>query len=338
MKRILFFIFLFMLTVGIVSAKQNKQKFIAKVKLLKGKVYIKTSAGQKKKLLKINQKIPVNSDIITLRNGKVTLFFRGGILVELKPNSHLLINKSFINKNNTSLSLIRGRSRFKIKKLLKNSGVQVYTPTAVVGVRGTEYEIQIADDGSLGVNVDDGKIKVDSDAGNKILNKNQNAEVDLENSNIKVNNEKKDLEKWDNSKKKSLKKHPDKKVSIIKTRFADTKKSQLSLLKNFNVSKNDKGKAEKSEEKFFKNIAETKGLYAAAKNIKAANKGNKKVGRLFKAIKRMHSALEKLNKIVEEKFNKLDEYYNKKSNALDEKFNKLNEDIDKQFNDKNGDF
>ena len=38
----------------------------------------------------------------------------------------------------------------------------MYTPTAVVGVRGTAYELGIADDGSVAVNVNDGGVAVNN--------------------------------------------------------------------------------------------------------------------------------------------------------------------------------
>ncbi len=335
MKR-LFILSLFsvLLIMGTITILQGgSPNYIAKAKLVKGKVYIIKLETKKKTRLKINQKIPMNSEIITSPNSTAILFLKGGALVEIKEKSILRLNKSFINKNNTSLSLIKGRSKFKIRKLLKNSKFNVYTPTAVVGVRGTEYEIQLADDGSLGVNVDDGKIAVESDKENKVLNKNSSAEVDLENPAVIVG-KKKNLDKWNNNKRKEIKERPVTKTSVIKNELLQTKENQEKLLNDIKNIKKDRKKAESKEFDLFKNLAKTEGLFKAAQNIKKANKHNKKVSQMYKTIKKIHSTLERLNRTIENKFNKLDEYYNKKSKELDEKYNNLDRGIDSEIDKK----
>ena len=313
------------------NGSSKKIEYIAKAKLIKGKVYIKSKSGKKEKRLKINQKIPYNSIIRTTRNSSAILFLRGGTLIEIKGKSKLILNKSFINKEIIPVSVIKGRVRFKIKKLLKNQKFNVYTPTAVAGVRGTDFDIQIADDGSLGINVEDGAVELKNNNSDKILKKNNNAEVSVDKEYIKTGKGEKNLDEWTLIKENEIRKQPVKKVVAIKKELEDTEKSQKDLLNALKKKEKKKSLLNKEDTLFF-NETKTDGLFFAALNIKNKSK-NKKVARLYKEIERIHNTLDKLNKEVEEKFKKLDEYYKETSKELDEKFNNFGNDFEKNFDD-----
>jgi hypothetical protein len=86
----------------------------------------------------------------------------GGSIIRIKEKSKLLIS-SLIRKNdseNTQLGMDTGKMLCKPKKLLKDDSFTVKTPTAVAGVRGTQFTIEIDSMKTTRVKVFDGKLQV----------------------------------------------------------------------------------------------------------------------------------------------------------------------------------
>lgn len=86
-------------------------------------------------------------------------------LIRIKPDSELRLSDLFYDKNTgeekTLLKLEQGKSLIKVRKLLKDgSSFHVETPTAVVGVRGTEFLVDVnrANDTLLAVN--EGRVSI----------------------------------------------------------------------------------------------------------------------------------------------------------------------------------
>ncbi len=85
----------------------------------------------------------------------------GGSIIRIKENSKLefaaLLNK---DSENTVLGLEKGKMLCKPKKLLKDDSFTVKTPTAVAGVRGTQFTIETDVNNTTRIKVFDGKVKV----------------------------------------------------------------------------------------------------------------------------------------------------------------------------------
>ncbi|MBN1897207.1 MAG: FecR domain-containing protein, partial [Spirochaetes bacterium] len=254
----------------------------------------------------------------------------GGAQIELKENSKLILNKSYLKKAQDSISLIKGSASFKIAKLAKNQKVNVYTPTAVVGVRGTEYDIQLASDGSLAVNVEKGDVQVGNDAGSKNVSADQSVETSIENPDLNLKDELKDMKDWAENKDAQVDKDPAGKVVAIKDNLDQANKSQKKVLEALSDDKNAEGEVDQ----FMFNQARSDGLFESASGIAGKHSKDKKVSRTMSTIKKIYSRLNRLNKILEEKFNKLDQIYEEKSKELDEKMNQFDDkfkDMDKKF-------
>lgn len=100
-------------------------------------------------------------------------------LLKINPNTQLAINTiiSPVEKKNSVL-LFFGRIWNKISgKALQRKSFEVQTPTAVCGVRGTEFTTAAYEDGTMLVQVGSGHVQIDNDTSNTTLSANQGARV-----------------------------------------------------------------------------------------------------------------------------------------------------------------
>lgn len=144
---------------------------------------------------KINKDFGVESyDTVRTKNGKTAIQFVDETRVDVTENSKLVIDE-FVYDPNTSTGKLAlkasfGTVRYASGQIAKNSrqNVQIRTPTAVVGVRGTDFSLTVDETGNStiillpsctevprpGGGVDrlcvTGEIEVSSDIGSVILN------------------------------------------------------------------------------------------------------------------------------------------------------------------------
>ncbi len=133
-------------------------------------------------LLRANQYI-YGSDIIkTGSTGKVRFMFPDETEITVKPKSEVQINDVNIslgdrNKQN-SLLVIAGDIWC---KATEGTDTNVNTMTAAAGIRGTEFSVSVADDGSSNVMVVNGKVNVVSGEESTDVSSSQKATVNSEN-------------------------------------------------------------------------------------------------------------------------------------------------------------
>ena len=100
-------------------------------------------------------------DIIKTGNGTMDLQDRNGSIIRLRNFSSLTVEsllKSPYKK--TNLQLNEGAMLAKIKKLSSDDEYTVTTPTAIAGVRGTTFSVEIQEEGEPKVRVYDGKVSI----------------------------------------------------------------------------------------------------------------------------------------------------------------------------------
>ncbi len=84
-------------------------------------------------------------------------------------------NTEAVIRSESLMEIMKGKIHGLIKKLKPNTKFEIHTPTSVTSVRGTEYELNVEDDGTTTVIVLDGEVEF-SDKENKktvIVKKNQ---------------------------------------------------------------------------------------------------------------------------------------------------------------------
>jgi len=112
-------------------------------------------------------------------DGQGQIVFSDESLLKINPNSRLAINTiiSPVEKKNSVL-LFFGRIWSKVsRKAFKRKTYEVQTPTAVCGVRGTDFTTAAYEDGTMLVQVVSGQVQVDNDASDTILSASQGTRV-----------------------------------------------------------------------------------------------------------------------------------------------------------------
>ncbi len=156
----LLFIGLFMLFISTLFAK-SENIFYGKINFLIGDVTIKKASGQTFKA-KLNTKIYVGDKILTGNNGTAQVIIGKNIKIRIAKNSEFELKKEQITKANTKktiFGLTFGKIWVNILKLKKGNNVEVDTPTAVIGVRGTIFVIK-QDDVSTVLYVGKGEVSI----------------------------------------------------------------------------------------------------------------------------------------------------------------------------------
>lgn len=90
-----------------------------------------------------------------------------GTIVKISENSAFYFEKSAVSGggNKTTFQLLAGSLSLKVAKLAGSNAVEVKTESAIMGVRGTEFEISIAPESSVLVTCVEGKVAVEQDEG-----------------------------------------------------------------------------------------------------------------------------------------------------------------------------
>ena len=172
------------LTLTILPLKSSLA-FIGEVTQLEGNGVIDRKDGDKG--IVVEKELDVFSyDTVKTGNGKVGIEFIDATRVDVTQHSKLIIDE-FVYDPNTktgklSLKASLGTVRYASGQIAKNSAtnVKITTPTATIGVRGTDFTMTIDEVGSSTIillpscdtngNCFVGEISVESDAGQVILN------------------------------------------------------------------------------------------------------------------------------------------------------------------------
>src|SRR5450631_757010 len=104
--------------------------------------------------------VSVQQMIVTGADGHATFQVSDGSTFEVFPNSHLVFRKNAWNVRDL-IDLLVGRIRVHIEHLGGPNPNRVLTPTAVISVRGTTFDVTVDDnDETTVVEVEDGQVEV----------------------------------------------------------------------------------------------------------------------------------------------------------------------------------
>lgn len=136
----------------------------------------------------LNMPVYFGDHIRTWENSRVTITLVDRSSLEIHSNTHIALNTivSPVEKRNSVL-LFFGRIWNKVRKtIVQMKGYEVQTPTAVLGVRGTEFEIASYEDGTMIVRVDSGEVTVDSETDRRTLCSSQGTQLSFDAKKIVV--------------------------------------------------------------------------------------------------------------------------------------------------------
>jgi hypothetical protein len=92
-------------------------------------------------------------------DGTIRLLVSGNAVVDLSNNTSMVVTRASQTEK-TRIKVWSGRLWARVSKLFGSSEFEVESPNAVAGVRGTEFIVDVAPDGSTDINVLDGSVAV----------------------------------------------------------------------------------------------------------------------------------------------------------------------------------
>ena len=140
---------------------------IGKVQRVKGEVVaVHSHAATQGFRLRPGTMLYKGDTIFTMKKGKVRFRMNDGSILSLASGTKLVLNKSVYKKKKKSrssfLNMAFGKARFLVVKLInfKRSEFKVKTPTAVCGVRGSDYVIEASEQISVFIALEATSIEV----------------------------------------------------------------------------------------------------------------------------------------------------------------------------------
>lgn len=138
--------------------------YVGKVIKVKGNPQLKRD-GQMVRLQR-GSKVKLKEIISTNKGEFVTVQMNVGHKIYVFPNSKLEIN---LQKKKTHIQQYMGQLWLKVKPLEKEEAFTVQTPSAVAGVRGTGFSMQVVDETVSAICVCEGKVEVEAGGVKKMV-------------------------------------------------------------------------------------------------------------------------------------------------------------------------
>ncbi len=163
------------------------KKLLGRITFCSGHVEIKRAKQTDWKRAVLSLPVFFGDHIRTRDKGQATITYRDKSILKIRPNTHIGLNTIISpveNKNSTLLFF--GRIWNKVRKtVVKRRRFEVQTPTAVCGVRGTEFEAASYEDGTMIVRVDTGEVEVNNEIDRSTLTSNQGTQLSFDTKTIK---------------------------------------------------------------------------------------------------------------------------------------------------------
>lgn len=202
------------------------------------------------KLLRADQNMKVTSNtvfedgdiLMTGNNSYIILTTNNGDQIELKENSHLVIDLKLFESG--SVSVIKGTISAKFNKLKKDKERKIFTPTAVAAVRGTEFTVTVADTGSTRVSMTEGSLDVYNPNGKINVSGKEKTDI-TPGDKPKSASKRSSDEKWVDQQNTELKSFPEKVASSYEKHIKSIKKDSDSKDNINNIKKNMKNMKDK---------------------------------------------------------------------------------------------
>ncbi len=166
--------------IGASQLKADKDKPLGKAMFVLGKVKFVNTNKSKSKLRK-NQVFYGGEAVITSKGSIAKIRLSNGSIIKVMPSSTIIVNKiQSKGGNKYAFGVVKGGLRSKVNKLTKGRDYyRVFTPSAVAGVRGTEFIVSVGVNGRSNVMVKEGKISLQGEEQKSSVKGGEKAEVSL---------------------------------------------------------------------------------------------------------------------------------------------------------------
>ncbi|MCB9653829.1 MAG: FecR domain-containing protein [Deltaproteobacteria bacterium] len=230
------------------------------------------------------RKVPDNGRVRTAAAASVELVFPDGSESRMAERAELIVHPDREKTKPSGVVLFFGRIWAKVAHRGEGSaGFEVRSANAVAGVRGTEFEVGVADDGSTRVIVSDGRVAVSADADDKEVDVGAGYEVEGDGQGrLKSRSKAGQDPKW---------------ASWFSARAKVLEKRGLEVAKNLN------GRLDRRRDKVEKLLKAQKSLREAIERLEREAKMGRAVG---PALKEKLAALERVTHRIEDMKRRLD--------------------------------
>jgi hypothetical protein len=123
---------------------------VGNVQMAQGEVYVFHKGSSSAYLLKENLPLFAADTLVSGDRSRVNVKMGDKSVFALAPNSKLVIDKSFYDpskdERSSLLTLLFGKARLIVSKIRGNSQYEVRSPTAVCGIRGSDFGLSVSPD------------------------------------------------------------------------------------------------------------------------------------------------------------------------------------------------
>jgi hypothetical protein len=222
-------------------------------------------------------KIYPNQIVSTERGSSCTVLFRDRSTVKLGPESKVLLSKvNFNSKQRKAIGVLKGGVYVSVYKSGGSKSFHAFTPTAVAGVRGTEFSINVADDGSTRCSVAEGTVSFGPEEKQQNLRREQYGELETgkgyQGGRVKRNTQQEDKD-WINKRNKEVRRNPSASMSALEKEALQVKNDNTKTyreVRQMRGQKMDKGSASKVAELDYeavKNSARARAIKESSNNM-----------------------------------------------------------------------
>lgn len=159
----------------------------AEVILVIGKAEVRDTASGEWKQVSVQQQLPPGASVRTGDASQMALLLKDQ--TQIRVNQHSTLKFKAIDQpgQETTLDLIQGRIWAQVKRALyavtKAVGparsVKMNTPTATIGIRGTDWDVEVGEKGTTTVTVLSGEVEMSNDFGRVSVGSNEQAVAEL---------------------------------------------------------------------------------------------------------------------------------------------------------------
>ena len=186
-----------------VEAREETEAPLGKIEHMKGGVSVQRRDGREAKG-ETGMALYPGDQITTGKLAEVQFVLPPGRQFRLGPEAQVSIDELSSSEGEDQqpvMRLVLGYLWSKIQKLTgRKTAFDLHTPTAVMGVRGTEFETVVSLDAASLVSVDEGKVELDADGETVIVEQGKMSEVEFDGKpslpSLTVSKEKRDWQAW----------------------------------------------------------------------------------------------------------------------------------------------
>lgn len=138
--------------------------------------------GETKKAVYQNDPVFSGQTMETVEKGAMTILFSDGTEFRLGPAASMTLDKYVYDPagkaNALNINMVSGMFRFTTGRINKEA-VQLKTPVATIGIRGTDFGVAVEKSGNTIIQVFSGQVAVGSKGGEKLVNPGEYISVEV---------------------------------------------------------------------------------------------------------------------------------------------------------------